>query len=482
MSLHTQSALGLLSGFARREFSPLDVIDALTRRIADVEPRINALTTLGFERARDEACASERRYSRGDARALEGLPFVVKDLLDTADMRTTYGSGMFRSHVPKRDADAVEMLRRSGAILVGKASTHEFGFGVTTTNPHFGATRNPWDLTRIPGGSSGGSAAALAAFEVPVALGSDTGGSIRIPAAFCGVVGFKPTKGAVSTKGSFPLSASLDHIGPMARTPNDVALIFDALTGRAADRQREPGSRLRDGLRIGLRRGPEIDLVSTEALDAVDKACATLSGLGAIVAVAEVPQAARAYEEAFVPILLTEARQSHREAGLWPDRADEYGSDVRTRIERSTEVAFGRYLAAVEHRARLLEGYRRVFGQVDVLVSPIVLGPPPCIGDDSICHAGELLDVRRYAMSITAIENLVGLPACALRAGFDADGLPVGLQIVGPPGADHLVLHTAQVLFAATSFVQDRWPPTGKEELPATGSLAADDVPQAHKT
>jgi aspartyl-tRNA(Asn)/glutamyl-tRNA(Gln) amidotransferase subunit A len=224
-------ALELRAVFERGESAPSEALEALAERIAALEPTVNAYTTLALERARAEARAADAAYREGRARPLEGLSLGVKDLFDSEGLRTTYGSRIEAERVPAADAAAVARARAAGAIVVGKTATHEFGWGITTNNPHFGPTRNPWAPGRIPGGSSGGSGAALAAGETVLALGSDTGGSIRIPAAFCGVVGLKPTYGRVSLAGAVPLARSLDHGGPLARSPADAELLYQAIAG-----------------------------------------------------------------------------------------------------------------------------------------------------------------------------------------------------------------------------------------------------------
>src|SRR4051794_24185076 len=223
-----QSAVELRAAFLARERSPVELIDQVA-----THPELGAFVTLDLENARTQAMHAEAAYRRGEARPLEGLTLGVKDLCDTAGMRTTYGSRIFDGHVPARDAWAVKRANDAGAIVVGKTLTHEFAWGITTVNAPCPPCRNPYDPNRVPGGSSGGSAVALATGQVALALGSDTGGSIRIPASFCGVSGLKPTYARISTEGIYPLAPSLDHARPMARTPADVRLFYEALAGRA---------------------------------------------------------------------------------------------------------------------------------------------------------------------------------------------------------------------------------------------------------
>lgn len=217
-------------GYRRRLYSPVEVVRALSRN-RSLNPELNAFTTLALDAAASSAKACEQALMRGDERPLLGVPIAIKDMIDTAGLRTTYGSSMFANHIPSVDAVVVHNLKQAGAIVLGKSATHEFAWGFTTDNPHFGPTRNPWNSERVAGGSSGGSAAAVAAGMVPIAIGTDTGGSIRIPSAFCGVAGLKPTYERVSRSGVFPLARTLDHVGPIARDPADLQLLLAAMQG-----------------------------------------------------------------------------------------------------------------------------------------------------------------------------------------------------------------------------------------------------------
>jgi aspartyl-tRNA(Asn)/glutamyl-tRNA(Gln) amidotransferase subunit A len=280
------TAAELLERFARRDLSPVEVVRALVERIAALDPGLRAITTLDADGALESARAAERRHAEGRPRALDGVPVLVKDIFDTASVRTTYGSAMFAEHRPATDAAAVERLHAAGAVVLGKSTTHEFAWGITSASEAFGPVRNPWSPDRVPGGSSGGSGAALAAGFAPLALGSDTAGSIRIPAAFCGVVGLKPTYAAVDERGVFPLAPSLDHVGPMARTAQDAALLLGALTGEPP--AAATSDRL-DGLRVGV--CPDLDQVALgpDAERARADAARALEDLGATVAEVRAP-------------------------------------------------------------------------------------------------------------------------------------------------------------------------------------------------
>lgn len=451
------SADELRRHYSERELSPVDVIEAVAAGIDRVQPALNLFMALCIERAREEARAAERRFATGTPRPLEGIPIAVKDLLDTAGVSTTYGSAIFASHVPEADAVAVRRAREAGAIVVGKTATHEFAWGITCDNPHYGPCRNPWDPDRIPGGSSGGSAAALAASVVPLALGSDTGGSIRIPAAFCGVIGLKPTYDRVDVAGTFPLAPSLDHVGPMARRPGDARLLYRVLTGSHRDiasNEREAGLAK---LRLGVCR----DLHEVELADDVERVllemAAIAKDLGAEVVESELP-AGELMRRTFATVQRAEALDTHRRRNLFPQRSAEYGSDVRSRLERAQEIDPHDYLGAAADRARIAARLAAVFDQVDLLLTPVSAASPVRVGETTIVHGGKQVDFRTVVLGATTPQNLAGLPSCALRGGFGRDGMPIGLQLTGPQGAEELVLAAVGSLFEATPATQDRRP------------------------
>jgi aspartyl-tRNA(Asn)/glutamyl-tRNA(Gln) amidotransferase subunit A len=463
----------LLAAFRSREASPVEALDAVAERIAQVDGALGAFTTLCLDRAREEARAAEAAYRQGAAAGpLAGVPFGVKDLFDSEGVRTTYGSPMFAEHVPGADAEAVRRARAAGAVLVGKTQTHEFAWGITSVNTLLGTSRNPWATDRISGGSSGGSAVALASRQIPLALGSDTGGSIRVPSAFCGIVGFKPTYGRVSLAGVWPLARTLDHPGPMARAPADAALLLRVIAGH------DPRDPATEDVALGdleheLERGleglvvghcPDLHVVplAPDAGEVFEQALATVRGLGAAVEQVELPEGRTAYE-IFGPTQRAEALHTHVEAGLYPARAGEYGPDVRGRLEAAAGEGVREYLRAAAERRRLRAGFARVFREVDVLLTPVSAGSPVTVGDETLEHLGRTIELRELVMTYTVPQDLAGLPACAVRAGFDRLGIPVGVQFSGAEWRDATVLRAAQALWSATPAVQDRWP-----EVPAS--------------
>jgi aspartyl-tRNA(Asn)/glutamyl-tRNA(Gln) amidotransferase subunit A len=462
------SAAHLRAGYLARSFSPVEVFEAVAARIADVEPIVHAFTTLALDQAKAVAVVAETAYAHDQARPLEGIPFAAKDLFDSAGLRTTYGSGIFLDHVPDRDAEAIRRLRDAGALLVGKTTTHEFAWGITTVNQHVGTSLNPWLPTRITGGSSGGSAAAVAAMMVPFALASDTGGSVRIPSSFCGVVGLKPTFGAISVAGVFPLAPTLDHAGLMARDPGDVGDLLDLLAGfdladpativSIAPRPR-PGAGERR-LRVGICADLELVRLSPAVAAVMAGARELLAGLGAAMVEVTFPEAGLAVD-AFADTQRAEAYDVHVRNGLYPERSAEYGDDVRSRLEAAARVDLSHYLRAQRDRGAIRAGFRRLFQEVDVLLTPASPVSPPEPGVEDVEHFGVQEPLRSLVMPFMVPQNLAGIPAVVVRGGFDGDGVPIGIQLSGPIGADHAVLAAAQVFHAATSEVQARRPSVG---------------------
>ena len=434
------SASELLAGYRSRELTPPDVVAALAERIDALDGALGSFTTVCGARALEEAAAAERAYARGEARPLEGVPFAAKDLIDSEGVRTTYGSRIFKSHVPRSDAPALAAVRAAGGILLGKTQTHEFAWGITSINEAMGSSRNPWDPARVPGGSSGGSGVAVAAGFVPFALGTDTGGSVRIPAAFCGVVGMKPSFGRVSVAGVWPLAPSLDHVGALARTPGDAALLLG-----------DPAPAPAVATVVVC---PDLHLVPLGAAQqrAYDAALEALATLGAGIEERGLPEAELA-GDAFRVVQLYEAGRVHRGAGLWPDRADDYGADVRRRLELSDTVTEADYSAALADVVRLRDGFAGLLDDGALLVTPMSAVSPPAFSDSEARRG-----FRQAVMPYTWPHNLAGLPSCAVRAGFDDDGLPVGVQIAAAPGGDTAVLAAVAALYDATQDVQAPWP------------------------
>ncbi len=473
----SSSADELLEAYRTGRISPVEVIDATAERIERLNPVVHAFTTLCLDRARVEARAAEATYRRdGRGGALLGVPFAAKDIFDSAGVRTTYGSAMFTANIPSVDAEAVRRARAAGAILVGKTATHEFAWGITSVNPAMGTPVNPWAPERVPGGSSGGSAVALATQLVPVALGTDTGGSIRIPSCFCGTCGLKPTFGRVSVAGAWPLAPTLDHAGPMARTPQDLGIVLSAIAGMdPADSATlaaptptptptpapapAPSDRAPDagGMSVGI--CPALHPVPlSDAIQAVfEAAIKTLESLGVRVVKLDLPGVEHIYE-AFAVIQRGEALQVHRSAGLFPSREDEYGDDVRERLRAATTVTLADYLSAAEERQAVKTRFAALFADVDVLMTPVSAGPPVRIGERSVTRGGREMTFRELVMPYTVPQDVAGLPSCAVRAGFDELGIPTAVQFTAPWWHEAQALAAAAAFFDATAEIQQRWP------------------------
>jgi aspartyl-tRNA(Asn)/glutamyl-tRNA(Gln) amidotransferase subunit A len=381
---------------------------------------------------------------------LHGVPISVKDLYDTKVARTTAGSKVFTNRIPEEDATTVKRLKDAGAVLVGKANLHEFAFGVTTINPHYGIARNPWDRERISGGSSGGSASAVALSMGFGSLGTDTGGSIRIPAALCGIVGLKPTYGLVSLRGIVPLSWSMDHAGPLTRTVRDAAILMEIIAGfDPAD----PASRKMDvpsytdslsgvikGVRVGIPNNHFFERVAPAVETAVRAAVGTLEKLGAEIVCIEVPGIA-IHRAAWLHIASPEAYSFHE--GYFQKHAALYGPDVRGRLEAGRALLSIDYIRAQRARALLKEQCRNLFKTVDVIVTPTVPLAAPRIEDVHKPWAdGEETAVAALTR-FTRFFNLVGVPAISIPCGFTPEGLPVGLQIAGKAFDESTVLRVA---------------------------------------
>jgi aspartyl-tRNA(Asn)/glutamyl-tRNA(Gln) amidotransferase subunit A len=456
------SASSLRQGYLSGAYSPVEVMKAVAARI-DETRRFNTFITLVIEQALQRAREAESQYVHGDVDStpLLGIPVAVKDNYDTGGIRTTYGSSMFARHVPAESASCVALVQAAGAIVVGKTSLHEFAWGISGVNPHFGTCHNPWDYGRIAGGSSSGSAAALALMQVPLALGSDTAGSIRIPAGFCGVVGLKPSQDVISRRGLFPLAPTLDHAGILARDPGDLHLLLPAVMGRAShpgSTQRAPamtGAETFRGLRVGVVSPfPEIPL--SEDLSGVYRSVQqTLVDLGAELVEIDASRPEDVMR-AFSRIQQVEALEVHRARGLYPDRRLEYGEDVRRRLDRAGSVSQADYAAACRDRDGLRATVRSTFESVRLLLSPLGAGQPDVIVGDSETASAEAL--RDKVLPYTVLPSLAGIPSCAVRAGFDRRGLPVGVQFSGRWGDDGLVVSVAEAFHGRTQDVQNLWP------------------------
>lgn len=423
-----------------RKISSVELTKQCLARIEADNERLNAFITVTAASALKQAEALDREFvEKGPRGPLHGIPIAHKDIVFTAGVRTTSGSKLFADFVPDHDAEVAKKLAAAGAVMVGKTGLHELAYGITSNNPHFGTVRNPCDPERIPGGSSGGSATALGTGMCLLATGTDTGGSIRIPASFCGIAGLKPTYGLVSRKGVQPLGFSLDHIGPMAATVRDVAIGFEAM----AMEQPEPpsGAPIR-GLRIGLPENYYFDRCDPEVRAAVERACRKAEDLGARCVPVRVPDVAALNVVARV-ILMAEASAIY-EKHL--SRRDQFGPDVLSLLDQGLMIRGTDYVQAQRLRKKQVAEFRRVFRQIDFLFTPCTPTAAPKIGQTEVEIGGKIEDVRLATTNLVRAINVLGFPALAMPCGRTSGGLPIGLQIVARPFDDSALLNLGMLL------------------------------------
>ncbi|HEV7898553.1 MAG TPA: amidase [Planosporangium sp.] len=409
----------------RRAVSPVELTEAYLARIEALEPALNAYVTVVADRAREDAARAEAEIARGEHRGpLHGLPVGLKDLFDTAGVRTTAGSAHRREHVPAGDSAVAARLRAAGTVLLGKHATHEYAWGGTTNNPHFGPVRNPYAPDRIPGGSSGGSAASVVARTALASVGTDTCGSVRIPAALSGCVGLKPTYGRIDLAGVVPLAPSLDHAGPITRTVADAALMFGVLVPGF-----DPGPVLTDlrGLRVGWLRGWFEAILDADVATGVEASVRRLAGAGCAVSELDAPDVGPVVVSAFV-LVSAEAGPYHRDAfALDPDS---FGPDLRANLSRDAPTP-DQLAAARATLGRLTAWLDDALADVDVLVCATTPAPAPPIGAEHVDVGASRLHVESMLTRLTSIFDVAGLPALSVPCGLSAAGLPVGVQVVG---------------------------------------------------
>lgn len=452
----------------RREVSPVEVVDAYLRRIEALNPRLSAYLTLTADSAREEARRAEAEIAAGRWRGpLHGIPYGVKDIIETKGVRTTHGSSFFRDFVPDRDAECITRLRSAGAIMLGKTLTHEFAAATTTINPHYGTAHNPWNLDCITGGSSGGSAAAVAAGLCAFALGSDTGGSIRNPAALCGVVGLKPTHGRVSLMGVCPNVMTFDHLGTMTYTARDAALVLQTLAGYdprdAASRDvavpdyTEGWERGVRGMRLVL--CPDFYMnaeVDSEVDRAFSEAVQVFRSLGATVEYVSFLNGKR-LTELFPAISGPEFAEFHRP--FYKKNPDGYGASVRERLEWSLKITGDEYVRGLRERELLRREVAEFFRGVDALLLPSMPCAAPPIESLMAKVNGKEYPCMWIHRPFQSPHNLTGCPAVSLPMGFDREGMPLSLQIVGPEWNEGRILGIASSYEEATPEIRTRRPP-----------------------
>lgn len=455
-NLHTLSIAAALDLIRGQKLAPHDLAEACFHQIERLNPTLNAFITV-CDSATLNPQPSEQTIPFALANALRGIPIAVKDLFDTAGLRTTAGSKFFTDNIPDSDAFVIEKLKQAGATLMGKTNTHEIALGVTGNNPHYGTAHNPWNTDLIPGGSSSGSAIAVATGMALGALGTDTGGSIRIPASLCGVVGFKPTYGRVSTRGVFPLSWNLDHVGPLTTCVRDAALLLQVISIYDAV---DPGSikmitgdylgHLVDdiqGKKVTLGVGEFVESADPEVLNAVRDAAKVFESLGCKV---QEVNTSWMREAALANATMTRSDGAAVHRDRLRENPEMFGEDVLRRLQEGAKTTSTEYALARRTQAEVKKRCELFFEAQDFLIVPSTpIAAPAIAGNDAVEQAARL---TRF----TAPFNLAGLPAISIPCGFTKDGLPIGLQIISKAWGDAKVLNMAYAYEQATDWHKQR--------------------------
>jgi len=449
-SLSIATALELLRG---QMTSPQHLAEACFRQIERLNPTLNAFITVCDSQTPANPQPAEQTIPFVLANALRGIPIAVKDLFDTAGVRTTAGSKFFADHIPTSDAFVIEKLKQAGATILGKTNTHEIALGVTGNNPHYGTAHNPWDTTRIPGGSSSGSAIAVATGMALGALGTDTGGSIRIPASLCGVVGFKPTYGRVSLRGVFPLSWNLDHVGPLTSCVRDAAILLQVISVHdpidPTSIKMLTGDYLghliddMEGRKVALGVGEYINAADPEILEAIRAAAKVFEFIGCKVQEVNVDWMRDA---ALANATMTRSDGAAVHRNRLVEHPDWFGEDIRRRLEEGAKTTSTEYALARRTQTEVRRRCDLFFESHDFLIIPSTpIAAPAIAGNDAVEQAARL---TRF----TAPFNLAGLPAISVPCGFTSAGLPIGLQIISKPWFDAKVLNAAYAYEQATEW------------------------------
>jgi aspartyl-tRNA(Asn)/glutamyl-tRNA(Gln) amidotransferase subunit A len=437
-----------------KELSPVELTRTCLERIEKLNPALNAFITVTGELALAQSRTAESEISRGQWRGpLHGIPIALKDLIDTAGIRTTAASALFADRIPAEDAEVVRRLKRAGAVILGKNNLHEFAYGGSSLVSHFGDVHNPWDTSRIAGGSSGGSAAAVAAGMCFAAIGTDTAGSIREPAALCGCVGLKPTYGRVSSRGVIPLSSSLDHVGPLTATVADAAIVLQAIAGYDPADITTSDVPVTDyvsavcetskSLRVGVPPAYFYDDLDAEVAAAIEQVLDVIKTL-----VADV-------KEINLDVPTNRKLQSAESYAYHAENVaktpEMYQAETLRRINSGASVSAAEYILRRREMDEARRSIREIFGKVDVLITPTMPMPAPAIAD--LKKSPEALrPVELKLLRNTRPFNVWGLPAISVPCGFTQTGLPIGLQFAGPHWREDLVLRMANAYEQATEW------------------------------
>jgi aspartyl-tRNA(Asn)/glutamyl-tRNA(Gln) amidotransferase subunit A len=459
--LHQHSLLEAARMVEHRQVSPVELTDAVLKQIERAEPKINAFITVLADQARAVARAQEAMIAAGYYLGpLHGIPIALKDNLYTRGVRSTAGSKVLGDFVPEEDATVTSRLRAAGAIFVGKTNMHEFAWGGTTDNPHYGPTRNPWNPERFPAGSSGGSGAAVAARECFGAIGTDTGGSIRLPSAVNGVTGIRPTIGRVSNHNIVPLAWSMDTAGPMTRTVADCATMFQVIAGH--DPKDEASARVpvpdymaqldrgMKGIRIGIVPDYFFSHLQPPVHDAVRAALKVMEGQKAQVVDVEI---ANIHGNISAQLTIESAEPSTYHQHWLRTRPHDYGEDVRVLLEVGEMLLATQYLQAQRYRSLLRHEFMQAFEQVDVFICPTLPFVATPVGAmNVVIEGGKEEDMLSAIMQYTGVPSLTGLPSMSVPCGFSPDGLPIGMQILGKPFDEVTIFRVGHAYQEATDW------------------------------
>jgi aspartyl-tRNA(Asn)/glutamyl-tRNA(Gln) amidotransferase subunit A len=444
MNAEPRTIVQLARALQARETTSEAVTNRCLEQIAERNPALNAFITVLADEARIQAQQADREIQAGRCRGpLHGIPISVKDLIDMRGTRTTAGSRVRDGHIAADDAPVIAHLRNAGAVFVGKCNLHEFAFGTTNEDSAFGPARHPVDPSRSPGGSSGGSAISVATGMACASIGTDTGGSIRIPAAACGVVGLKPGLGEVSTAGVVPLSRTLDHVGPLCRSADDAAILFDVLRGQAP--MDLPPLRAASGVRLGILRDYFLSLLDPQVAASFERACDRLRAHGVTVDQVAIPHANDA-APVYLHIVLPEAAAYH--AKTLDSRPDQYTPNVRLRLEMGRYILAEDYARAFRGREVLKQEVDTALDGYDALLLPALAIPAPKLGAASVKVGAAEEPVRNITLRLTQLFNLSGHPAITLPCGHTVEQLPTGAQLVGHHGRTRELLEVARSLEA----------------------------------
>lgn len=448
-NLATKTIAELAPLIRRKEISPVDVTTAVLQQINTYNHSINAYITTYEEQALIDAKRAEEEIIQGNYRGnLHGIPMGIKDNIYFKNQITTMGSKIHANFKPRYDATVIKRLRKAGVIFTGKLNMHEYALGGSTNNPHYGPTRNPWNLEKIPGGSSGGSGAAIASDMTIASLGTDTSGSIAIPASACGIVGLKPTYGRVSKYGCFPEAWSLDHVGPMSKTVYDAALLLAEIEGydendpasidvSPVDYESILSANIK-GMVVGIEEDYFFEKVDSNIMDIVFKIIDQLKQMGALIEVVKIP----ALNEVEFAVDITDSSElATVHYKTLNERPEDYGADVRRLIESGMKQTAVEYIQAQQIRKRLKNDFKKTFQKIDVLISPALPSLPPTIGERATTEDGRPADYSRFP----GPANLAGLPSLTIPSGL-IEGMPVGIQLIGSAFQEEKIFKVGQII------------------------------------